>query len=99
MALRYLTDKSLIPFLEKAEEACIRSGNLEGLVLTGLGKSGLSLLQNYVDRTGDVQTAAIAVSFVYPGRIEDPRAERWTESYRSLLDSWGELHLANRAPG
>lgn len=89
VALRYLSDKALLPFLERTADVCIGSGNLEGLVLTGLTKSGLALIQNYLDRTGDVQTAALAAAYVYPARLNDERAERWTEGYRSLLDTWG----------
>jgi hypothetical protein len=38
----------------------IESGNLEGILLTGITEDGLTLLQNYVDRSGDVQTACMA---------------------------------------
>lgn len=93
VALRYLGDKALRTFLERTTEACIRSGNLEGLVLTGLSEAGLALWQNYVDRSGDVQSAAIAAAFVYPARLNDARAQRWIESYRLLLDTWGALPL------
>ena len=41
-----------------------------------------------VDKTGDVQTAALVASFVHPGRLHDSRAERWVASYRKLLDAW-----------
>ena len=64
------------------------SGDLEGLLLTGLDSSGFSLLGSYVDRTGDVQTAALASAFVHPGQTYDIRAERWIEAYRKLLDHW-----------
>jgi hypothetical protein len=66
------------------------SGDLEGIVITGLTPSGLFLIQNYVDRTGDVQTAALAASFVHHS-LKAPAASlaaRWIESYRVLLDSW-----------
>ena len=49
---------------------------------------------NFVDRTADCQTAAIALSFVYPGLFRDnARVLRWIESYRSMLDSM-ELYTA-----
>lgn len=65
------------------------AGELEGLLLTGLlDNSGFSLLQSYVDRTGDVQTAALAGSFVHPGQVHDVRVERWIEAYRGMLDHW-----------
>lgn len=34
------------------------AGNLEGILLTGLTKDGVDLMESYVDRTGDVQTAS-----------------------------------------
>lgn len=42
------------------------AGNLEGILLTGLTKDGVDLMESYVDRTGDVQTASycmLQVSF------------------------------------
>ena len=41
-----------------------------------------------VDRTGDIQTVALAVSFIHPGFTFDTRAERWIQTYRKLLDLW-----------
>ena len=67
----------------------IAAGELEGLLLTGLlDTSGFALLQSYVDRTGDVQTAALAGAFVHPGQVQDVRVERWIEAYRGMLDHW-----------
>lgn len=37
------------------------SGNLEGILLTGLTKDGVDLMESYVDRTGDVQTASFCM--------------------------------------
>lgn len=65
-----------------------REGDLQGILLTGLDQAGLSILQSYIDRTGDVQTAALAAAFVHPGQYSEPRAERWIEAYRKLLDHW-----------
>jgi len=66
-------------------------GDLEAVLLFGLRNDGLTLLSNYVDRTSDVQTAALAYSFVSPGLIRnDLRVIRWIETYRSQLD---ELQL------
>lgn len=65
------------------------AGELDGLLLTGLlDNSGFALLQSYVDRTGDVQTAALAGAFVHPGQVNDSRVERWIEAYRGMLDHW-----------
>lgn len=53
----------------------------------------MDLVQAYVDRTGDVQTAAILGSYVCPARFRDPRVELWVESYRDLLDRWKLFHF------
>lgn len=37
------------------------AGNLEGILLTGLTKDGVDLVESYVDRTGDVQTASFCM--------------------------------------
>lgn len=49
------------------------AGNLEGILLTGLTKDGVDLMESYVDRTGDVQTASycmLQVSAVWRQRNE-----------------------------
>lgn len=70
-----------------------RSGNLEGLLFTGLTPAGMDLFQAYVDSTGDVQTAAIMASYVSPARFKDNRVDRWVETYHNLLDSWSAFHF------
>ena len=71
----------------------IRDGDLQGLMVSGLGEEGFAILQSYVDRTGDVQTAALAAAFVHPVHCNDSRAERWITTYRKLLDHW-QLYTA-----
>lgn len=92
IALRFLDDKTLTSFLRRTSDACRTQGRIEGLVLTGLTSRGFDILQNYVDATGDVQTAAMLTSFVCPGKFQDARAERWIEAYRDLLDGWKLFH-------
>lgn len=41
------------------------TGNLEGILLTGLTKDGVELMETYVDRTGDVQTASFCMLKVH----------------------------------
>lgn len=41
------------------------AGNLEGILLTGLTKDGVDLMESYVDRTGDVQTASFCMLKVH----------------------------------
>lgn len=74
-------------FLKELENESLSFGDLEAVLLFGLRNDGLTLLSNYVDRTSDVQTAALAYSFVSPGLIRnDLRVIRWIETYRHQLD-------------
>lgn len=45
-------------YIEKLTNEMKDAGNLEGILLTGLTKDGVDLMESYVDRTGDVQTAS-----------------------------------------
>ncbi|GAA5969640.1 hypothetical protein JCM3765_000607 [Sporobolomyces pararoseus] len=87
VALRFLSDSELVSFLKELENESLSFGDLEAVLLFGLRNDGLTLLSNYVDRTSDVQTAALAYSFVSPGLIRnDQRVIRWIETYRSQMD-------------
>lgn len=50
------------------------AGNLEGILLTGLTKDGVDLMESYVDRTGDVQTASFCMLKV-TSLVPDPQQE------------------------
>lgn len=63
------------------------TGDPEAIVLFGLRGDGFKLLAAFLDRTADIQTVALAVSFVSPGTIRsDRRIQRWIETYRGTLD-------------
>jgi hypothetical protein len=55
----FLPPADLHSFLDTSMKRCIEVGNLEGLLITGLDKRGIALLQSYVDIYSDVQTAAL----------------------------------------
>ncbi|PLW28547.1 hypothetical protein PCASD_18182 [Puccinia coronata f. sp. avenae] len=120
VGLRFLSDEEIFQWLEASARDAIQSGDLEGILLTGLnyaavlknrkseegeqeprassrGRSaeegdehggGFRLIQTYVNRTGDLQTAALASHLILPTRLRHPSAERWVDSYRRLLDRW-----------
>ncbi|XP_064648261.1 GATOR2 complex protein MIOS-B-like isoform X2 [Lineus longissimus] len=92
-ACMYLNDSRLNDFIEKITARMIESGNLDGILLTGLSTEGLDLLQRYVDKTGDVQTASLVVIQGFPADIsKDTRVVSWIDSYRDLLDRWRLWH-------
>jgi hypothetical protein len=81
----------MINFLNTCLERCLEDGNLEGVFLTGLDKMGFALLQSYVDKTSDVQTAAIMSSLVLLPNdwvLERALCSEWVDVYRDLLNRW-----------
>jgi len=93
-ALKYLDDVKLEAWVEATAKKCINGGDLQGMRLVGLSPAGCELLQNYVDVTGDVQSAALVTLHAIPVDIQDSsgRAAIWVETYRELLDSWRMWH-------
>ncbi|KAH9520253.1 hypothetical protein Btru_060372 [Bulinus truncatus] len=89
-ALIYLPDAKLKLYLCKLSDELTDSGDLDGILLTGLSHNkGIELLANFVDRTADVQTAAIAVIFSKSSNLMgDTRVIEWIEIYRDMLDRW-----------
>ncbi|KAM4686142.1 GATOR2 complex protein MIOS isoform 2-T2 [Amazona ochrocephala] len=64
-ACKFLNDAQLNRFIEKLTNEMKDAGNLEGILLTGLTKDGVDLMESYVDRTGDVQTASYCMLQVF----------------------------------
>jgi hypothetical protein len=90
-ACRFLAKESLQNFLRSCLEQCQKEGNLEGLFITGIDRRGIKLLQAYVDRYADVQTAALVTSrVILPPEWEEEKriCLEWLDSYRSLLNTW-----------
>lgn len=91
VAVCNLSDRDLTNFLRNRLSRCVTLGSLQGLALTGFSPSGITLLQRFVDRTGDVQTAAVLSAFfprAHLGKGELAAVEQWQDAYRNLLDSW-----------
>lgn len=63
------------------------TGNLEGILLTGLTKDGVELMETYVDRTGDVQTASFCMLKV--GRPLRAPSQRQLQGLRASLSEQG----------
>ncbi|KAJ7667588.1 hypothetical protein DFH06DRAFT_1182943 [Mycena polygramma] len=91
IAFQFLEDKLLTSYLHRCIVNSCNRGDIDGLLVTGLTKRGMDILQGHVDRSGDVQTAAILSSYACPFKFSDVRAERWVEAYRDLLDGF-KLH-------
>ncbi|XP_076136788.1 GATOR2 complex protein MIOS isoform X1 [Alosa pseudoharengus] len=92
-ACMFLNDSQLPRYIDKLTNEMKEAGNLEGILLTGLTKDGVDLMESYVDRTGDVQTASFCVLMGSPGDVvKDTRVQCWIENYRNLLDAWRFWH-------
>lgn len=63
-ACTFLPDQAVNKWLERTVEQCISSGNIEGVIVTGLSDAGISILQKCIDMFDDVQTVALLVSRV-----------------------------------
>ena len=90
-ACRFLDRDHLVSFLEQRIQRCQSTGNAEGITITGLEKQGVAILQAYVDKYSDVQTAALVTSrVIFPADFvkEKQVSEEWLDCYRSLLNSW-----------
>jgi hypothetical protein len=90
-ACRFLERHELKSYLLKCVESCQLTGDVEGLVVTGLSKEGIKMLHSFVDRCADVQTAALVVSrVVLPSDWTSERkiCIEWVEAYRGLLNTW-----------
>ena len=98
IAIRFLKDEDLAGYVLELERRVVIEGDLEGIVVTGVGEKFLELLGRYVDRTSDVQTAACVASFVVPRYLPDEvgRVSGWVESYRELLNAWGKWKARGR---
>lgn len=96
IAIRFLKDDDLTGYVEELTLRVVDGGDVDGVVLTGVTEKFVCLLQHYVDRTSDVQTAAVVVSFAHPRYMIDERVMAWVESYRELLNSWGKFKARGR---
>lgn len=88
LGLRYLNDTELSGFIQSETARAIRNGDLEGILLTGLGSQAMDLLQTYITRTNDLQTAVLASAFTNPLYVDDVRWEMWRETYFQQMQTW-----------
>ncbi|XP_040061541.1 GATOR complex protein MIOS [Ixodes scapularis] len=88
-ACLHLPDSKLTQYIGDLTNSLVAEGNLDAVLLTGLGEDGVELVQRYLDRTGDVQTASLVALQSHPSVLSvSPRAQLWVDHYRHLLDQW-----------
>ncbi|MCJ1417007.1 hypothetical protein MMC32_003346 [Xylographa parallela] len=88
IALRTLSDASLSTFLAHELSQAILFGAPQALPLTGLTTHTLSLFQSYLNRTSDLQSAVLAMSYAAPRFVRDSRFDTWRAAYRTQLNTW-----------
>ena len=90
-ACRFLPRNELNGYVMKCIDTCQRSGDCEGVTITGVEIEGVKILQEYVDKYADVQTAALVTSrVIFPPdwTYERGICLEWLDAYRSLLNTW-----------
>ena len=88
VALKYLSDEKLSHFLRLATRETIAYGNIEGLLLTGLTDRTMDLLEHYISKFGDLQSAVLLLSRACPLYIQDARWTLWKEIYLNQMQVW-----------
>ncbi|KAK4978756.1 hypothetical protein LTR42_001256 [Elasticomyces elasticus] len=88
LGLKYLNDTELSGFLQAETARAVRNGDLEGILLTGLGEQAMDLLQTYIARTSDLQTAVLATAHTNPRYVDDVRWVMWKETYFEQMQVW-----------
>lgn len=88
IALQYLDDQELDRFLKSMIKDAIRTGDIEGIILTGLSEESIDLFQNYIDKSSDLQTAVLVTAFANPRYLENDRWSFWKDAYFENMQSW-----------
>ena len=88
IALMYLDDQELTQYIAHTTADCIKLGDIEGIVLTGLTEKTVPLFETYITKFSDYQTAILAISFASPRYFTDFRVDTWREVYRTTLNTY-----------
>ncbi|KAK4165293.1 SEH-associated protein 4 [Cladorrhinum sp. PSN259] len=93
VALQTFSDEELSVWLEKELTAAKSTGDIEGIVLTGITDSFVDILARYVQKFGDYQTATLLSSICSPRFIDDIRATAFRTAYRTYLQNHHSFFL------
>ncbi|KIW44578.1 uncharacterized protein PV06_03038 [Exophiala oligosperma] len=93
VALRHLDDSKLTEYILQARREALTEGDAEGIILTGIGtRDAFDLLNSYVRRFGDLQTAVLALCPAIPRYVDDDEIVRqfdsWKDAYRHMMNGW-----------
>lgn len=85
VAVRMFGDDQLTLWLRSTLAEAVATGDVEGLVLTGLTEPAVDIWARYVDKFHDVQTATLVMSMAAPRFLDDYRCTAWRTAYRAYL--------------
>lgn len=88
LGLKYLNDTELSRFIKSETAKAVKTGDLEGILLTGLSEPSMELFQTYITRSNDLQTAVLATAVTNPLYVDDVRWEMWKETYFLQMQVW-----------
>ncbi|KAI1429230.1 hypothetical protein F5Y12DRAFT_782001 [Xylaria sp. FL1777] len=85
IALRNFDDDKLTQWLDNELNKAIETGDIEGIVLTGITDNLVDIFAKYVEKFNDIQTATLVLSICSPRYINDYRCTVWRNAYRAYL--------------
>ncbi|CAK7268766.1 hypothetical protein SEPCBS119000_003230 [Sporothrix epigloea] len=85
VAMRMFDDDHLTAWLRETLAKAVATGDVEGIVLTGLTESAVDIWARYVEKFHDVQTATLVMSMAVPRYFDDYRCTVWRTAYRAYL--------------
>ncbi|TLS29543.1 hypothetical protein PpBr36_00436 [Pyricularia pennisetigena] len=85
VAVRYLNDEELSQWLTAEVRDVTETGDISGIVLTGITDNMVEILAKYVQKFHDVQSAILIMSICAPRYVEDYRCAAWRRAYRAYL--------------
>jgi hypothetical protein len=89
LGLRYLNDTELSGFIASETARAVKNGDPEGILLTGISSmQSMDLMQTYISKTSDLQTAVLVTAVTNPVYLADPRWEMWKEIYFEQMQRW-----------
>jgi hypothetical protein len=87
VAVRNFDDVELSNWLERQMSEAIKTGDIEGIVLSGITDKMVDVLTSYIEKYGDYQSATLIISYAAPLYIDDYRCSQWREAYQDLLNA------------
>ncbi|KAJ0317250.1 hypothetical protein COL5a_011227 [Colletotrichum fioriniae] len=85
VAVRNFSDEQLTKWLNEQVSMAVSTGDIEGIVLTGITDSLVDIFAQYVEKFNDFQTATLVMSICAPRYIDDYRCLAWRNAYRTYL--------------